>query len=152
VCTLQVVQAHGPGVKLSSVHDGQPVLQGVRCLALRCNNTELVSGGSDGRICIHDVTGDKLGSILQTLQVRRVATNWWGCFASVTGAYLQRDRCGTRIETGEGTAAALRWLFLPPVQWGEVVMLSRLKLYAASAAVLGSVSMCQTPVHADMRQ
>lgn len=54
---------------MPSVHDGQPVLQGVRCLALRCNNTELVSCGSDGRICIHDITGDKLGSILQTLQV-----------------------------------------------------------------------------------
>jgi hypothetical protein len=65
----QVVQAHGPGAKMPSVHDGQPVLQGVRCLALRCNNTELVSCGSDGRICIHDITGDKLGSIMQTLQV-----------------------------------------------------------------------------------
>uniref|UniRef100_A0A383W527 PLAT domain-containing protein n=1 Tax=Tetradesmus obliquus TaxID=3088 RepID=A0A383W527_TETOB len=72
-CCCQVVQAHGPGLKMPSVHDGQPVLQGVRCLALRCNNTELVSCGSDGRICIHDITGDKLGSILQTLQFQHPA-------------------------------------------------------------------------------
>ncbi|KAF6256823.1 hypothetical protein COO60DRAFT_1640423 [Scenedesmus sp. NREL 46B-D3] len=69
-CCCQVVQVHGPGVKMPSVHDGQPVLQGVRCLALRRNNTELVSGGSDGRICIHDISGDRLGSVLQTLQAQ----------------------------------------------------------------------------------
>jgi hypothetical protein len=61
------------------------VLQGVRCLALRCNNTELVSGGSDGRICIHDITGDRLGSILQTLQVRRVG---WRVHLQVCMGYM----------------------------------------------------------------
>jgi hypothetical protein len=79
---LQVVQVHGPGVKMPSVHDGQPTLQGVRCLALRCNNTELVSGGSDGRLCIHDVTGDRMGSILQTLQVGS------GCLAGFGGGCI----------------------------------------------------------------
>eukprot|EP00879_Flechtneria_rotunda_P022486 GHRR01023737.1.p1 GENE.GHRR01023737.1~~GHRR01023737.1.p1 ORF type:complete len:466 (+),score=151.57 GHRR01023737.1:858-2255(+) len=55
-CCCQVVAAHGPGTKMPSVHDGQPVLQGVRCLALRCNNTELLSAGSDGKIIIWDIT------------------------------------------------------------------------------------------------
>lgn len=66
---LQVVTAHSPGVKMASVHDGQPVLQGVRCLALRRHNTELVSAGADGKICFWDIAAGKVGKLLQTYQV-----------------------------------------------------------------------------------
>lgn len=85
---LQVLQVHGPGLKMPSVHDGKPVLQGVRCLALRCNNTELISCGSDGRICIHDITGERVGSILQTLQVQIGFLDGWCAFL-----LLQRCCC-----------------------------------------------------------
>eukprot|EP00775_Hariotina_reticulata_P001782 gene1782-2116_t len=67
-CCCKVVTAHGPGQKQPSIHDGRPCLQGVRCLALRGDSTELVSAGSDGRICIWDITGDGLGHQLQAVQ------------------------------------------------------------------------------------
>lgn len=65
----QVIQAHGLGLKMASIHNGQPVLQGVRCLALRRNNTELVSAGSDGKVCFWDIRNGKVGNLLQTYQV-----------------------------------------------------------------------------------
>jgi hypothetical protein len=50
------VPAHGPGPKAPSIHDGQAVLQGVRALCLRANDTELVSGGADGQLLVWDVS------------------------------------------------------------------------------------------------
>ncbi|GFH09146.1 uncharacterized protein mot51, partial [Haematococcus lacustris] len=65
----QVFPAHGPGVKAPSLQDGQYVLQGVRALCLRANNTELVSGGSDGSLLCWDVTSGSLGRLVRTVQV-----------------------------------------------------------------------------------
>jgi mannose/fructose-specific phosphotransferase system component IIA len=46
------------------------VLQGVRVLAMRHNNTELVSGGSDGQLIFWDITGGSVGRVLQKVQVK----------------------------------------------------------------------------------
>jgi WD40 repeat protein len=67
---LQVIKAHGPGMKMPSLHDGQPVLQGVRVLALANNNTELISGGSDGQLLVWDISGGQLGRVMHAVQVR----------------------------------------------------------------------------------
>ena len=66
---LQVIKAHGPGLKMPSLHDGQPVLQGVRALALANNNTELISGGSDGQLLVWDTSGGQPGRVMQAVQV-----------------------------------------------------------------------------------
>ena len=66
----QVIPAHGPGVKAPSIHNGVPVLQGVRALCLRANNTELCSGGSDGVVLCWDLAGGTVGRIVKKIEVR----------------------------------------------------------------------------------
>lgn len=52
------------------IHPHTPThTQGVRALALRANNTELVSGGSDGVLIVWDVSSKSLGRVLKTIQV-----------------------------------------------------------------------------------
>ena len=65
----QVIPAHGPGVKAPSIHNGVPVLQGVRALCLRANNTELCSGGSDGIVLCWDLAGGSVGRIVKKIEV-----------------------------------------------------------------------------------
>jgi hypothetical protein len=62
-CPLQAIQAHGPGLKAPSIHDGKPSLQGVRALALRSNGMELISSGADGQLLVWgvDAAGSGLG-------------------------------------------------------------------------------------------
>lgn len=58
---------------MPSIHDGQPVLQGIRAMCLRNNNTEVLTAGSDGQIIIWDITGPKIGRVMQSVQVCRPA-------------------------------------------------------------------------------
>jgi hypothetical protein len=44
-------------------------LQGVRAMCLRANNSELVTGGSDGTLICWDITMGSLGRTLKTIQV-----------------------------------------------------------------------------------
>ncbi|GFR41097.1 hypothetical protein Agub_g1741 [Astrephomene gubernaculifera] len=68
-CCIKVIQAHGPGVPAPSIHDGTPVLQGVRCMALRASRTELVTGGADGQIICWDITSGEVGRVVKTIQL-----------------------------------------------------------------------------------
>lgn len=52
-----------------SIHDGTPVLYGVRSMALRANRTELVTGGADGTIICWDITTGDVGRVIKTIQV-----------------------------------------------------------------------------------
>ena len=69
IIPLQVITAHGPGVKAPSIHNGVPVLQGVRALCLRANNTELCSGGSDGIVLCWDLAGGTVGRVVKKIEV-----------------------------------------------------------------------------------
>ena len=75
---LQLIQAHGPGVKAPSLLDGQPVLSGVRAMCMRANNSELVTGGSDGSIICWDITSGNVGRVLKTVQVGGWVGVWRG--------------------------------------------------------------------------
>jgi WD40 repeat protein len=44
-------------------------LQGVRAMCLRANNTELVTGGSDGVLIVWDVSSGSVGRVLKTIEV-----------------------------------------------------------------------------------
>ncbi len=44
----------------------------MRALCLRANNSELVSGGSDGALMCWDIGSGSLGRMLKTIQVRCV--------------------------------------------------------------------------------
>ena len=74
-CPPQVIAAHGPGVLAPSIHEGEArkVLQGIRGMALRANNTELVTGGADGTIICWDITTGNLGRVVKTIQVGHTA-------------------------------------------------------------------------------
>ena len=50
--------------------------QGVRALCLRANNSELVSGGSDGVLIMWDITGGMLGRVVKTVQVSAQGCPW----------------------------------------------------------------------------
>lgn len=65
----QVVEAHGLGPKVASIHNGTMVLGGVRALTTRHDDTELLSGGSDGTIIIWDISGGTLGRVLKKIEV-----------------------------------------------------------------------------------
>ncbi|GLC44364.1 hypothetical protein PLESTF_000049800 [Pleodorina starrii] len=69
-CCIKVIEAHGPGVPAPSIHDGKPSLQGVRCMALRANRTELVTGGADGAIICWDITSGDVGRVIKTIQLQ----------------------------------------------------------------------------------
>ncbi|KXZ56858.1 hypothetical protein GPECTOR_1g774 [Gonium pectorale] len=68
-CCIKVIKAHGPGVPMPSIHDGTPVLQGVRSMAMRANRTELVTGGADGQIICWDITSGDVGRVIKTIQL-----------------------------------------------------------------------------------
>ena len=67
--TPQIVDAHGPGVPMPSLQDGQLVLQGVRCMAVRSSGTELLTAGSDGYVFVWDLRNGELGHVVRTMQV-----------------------------------------------------------------------------------
>lgn len=67
---LQVIKAHGVGNKAPSIHDGTPVLQGARGICLRNANTELLTGGSDGKIIVWDISSGQPDKQLKTIEVR----------------------------------------------------------------------------------
>ena len=57
-------------MKAPSIHNGVAVLQGVRALCLRANNSELVSGGSDGTVYCWDLAGGNMsGRIVKKIEV-----------------------------------------------------------------------------------
>ena len=65
----KIIPAHGAGVLAPSIHNGVPVLQGVRALCLRANDTELCSGGSDGVVYCWDIAGGTVGRIVKKIEV-----------------------------------------------------------------------------------
>lgn len=65
----QVVEAHGLGSRVPSIHNGAMVLGGVRALTTRHDDTELLSGGSDGVVIVWDITGGTLGRALKKVEV-----------------------------------------------------------------------------------
>lgn len=64
-----MVEAHGLGPRVPSIHNGTLVLGGVRALATRHDDTELLSGGSDGTIFVWDITGGTMGRVLKKVEV-----------------------------------------------------------------------------------
>jgi len=40
-------------------------------LALRNNNTEIISGGSDGKLIYWDISSGSIGRVMDTIQVRQ---------------------------------------------------------------------------------
>ncbi len=59
------------GMRLPSIHDGRLVAQGVRCMALRRGDTELITGGSDGAVMVWDITGSEgVGRLIKSIQVK----------------------------------------------------------------------------------
>ena len=86
--SLQVLPAHGPGVKAPSIHNGVAVLQGVRALCLRANNSELVSGGSDGTVYCWDLAGGNMsGRIVKKIEVGGGGTHEVGKGARLAGCW-----------------------------------------------------------------
>ncbi|MEW5309958.1 MAG: hypothetical protein WDW38_001797 [Sanguina aurantia] len=75
---IQVVEAHGLGSRVPSIHNGAMVLGGVRALTTRHDDTELLSGGSDGVVIVWDITGGHPGAgaqegrVLSVLMLGRV--------------------------------------------------------------------------------
>jgi len=65
-----VIKAHGAGPLAPSIFDGKPALQGVRALALRHADTELLSGGADGKVIIWDITTGTIARQLRTIEAR----------------------------------------------------------------------------------
>ena len=65
-----MIKAHGAGPLAPSIFDGKPALQGVRALALRHADTELLSGGADGKIIIWDITSGTIARQLRTIEAR----------------------------------------------------------------------------------
>ena len=71
-------------MRAPSIHDGKPVLQGVRALALRAQDKEVVSAGADGSILVWAVAGPAgpgLSGPLEKVQVRGrgggLVVAWW---------------------------------------------------------------------------
>ena len=65
-----MIKAHGAGPLAPSIFDGKPALQGVRALALRHADTELLSGGADGKVIIWDITTGTIARQLRTIEAR----------------------------------------------------------------------------------
>eukprot|EP00798_Chlamydomonas_sp_ICE-L_P018393 gene18393-24865_t len=65
----KIVQAHSPGAKAPSLHNRQHVLQGLRGMCLRANNSELCTGGSDGTVICWDITSGHLGRVVKKIEL-----------------------------------------------------------------------------------
>ena len=66
---IAVLKAHGPGKPFVD-REGKRRYHGVRCLKLRFNGTELLSGGADGTLIRWDCSGGRLGSPIGTQRIQ----------------------------------------------------------------------------------
>lgn len=80
-----MIRGHGKGAPAPSIHDHKPALQGVRAMALRHADTELLTAGADGKVIVWDITSGLPERQVKTIEVR----------AAGTVPPAQNNNCGT---------------------------------------------------------